>query len=152
MQAKHPEIGIPLPGYDTFEEGVTKCIEQALRGNYESAGAVSYNVCGAAFCDKLTFREAFDRHCEYVRIRNASVALSEKAINAAFARTTRAFRGTGDIPWSASTVYFDGPEKVWPFIEEHIDEPEVLWKLLFESGKTDPTLESHRKLLELYDE
>lgn len=152
MQAKHPEIGIPLPGYITFEEGVTKCIEQALGGEYELAGAESYVICGIAFCDKMTFREAFDRYCEYICIRGASSALSEKTISVLFSRTVRAFRGTGDIPWSGSTVYFNGPEKVWPFIERHIDDPEFLWKMLFESGKTDPTLSSHQKLVELYEE
>lgn len=152
MQAKHPEIGIPLPGYNIFEEGVTKCIEQALDGEYELAGAESYVICGIAFCDKTTFREAFNRYCEYMRVRKASFALSEKTMGIIFSRTTRAFRGTGDIPWSASTVYFKGPEKVWPFIEQHIDDPKLLWRLLFESGKTDPTLKSHQQLLRLYEE
>ncbi len=152
MQTKHPEIGIPLPGYITFEEGVTKCIEQALGGEYKLAGAESYVICGIAFCDKMTFRQAFNRYCEYMYIRKASFELSEETINILFSRTTRAFRGTGDIPWSDSTVYLNGPEKVWPFIEKHIDDPEFLWKMLFESGKTDPTLSSHQKLVELYEE
>ncbi len=138
MQSKYPEIGIPLPGYITFEEGVTKCIEQALSGKFEAPGVESYVICGLAACDKLNFKEAFDRYCEYARIRRASPALSEKDLRIIFARTARAFRGTGDIPWSNSIVYFTGPDKVWQFIDRNIDNPELLWRKMFESGKTDP--------------
>lgn len=151
MQAKHPELSIPLPGYDTFEEGVTKCMEQALNGKCEILGADSYVICGLAYCDSLTFRGAFDSFCEYKVAKNGGKELSPKAINTIFSRTARAFRGTGEVSWTASTVYFNGPAKVWPFIEANIDEPEKLWHLLFESGKTDPTLSSHQNLLRLYE-
>lgn len=147
---KHPELAITLPCYEVFEEGVTKCIEQALGKGYEISGMESYLLCGMAYCDQLDFRGVFERYLSHRKKQKPDKEITQKTIDTIFSRTNRAFRGTGDIPWTASTVYFNGPHKVWPFIEKLLDQPEKLWHLMFESGKTDPTLTAHQELLKCY--
>lgn len=145
------ELAMLLPGYEIFEEGVTKCIEQALGDGYSiNDPADHYVVCGAALHDGLDFRATLEKLNEYRKAKEPDKEVTDRKMTARFQRVTRAFRGTGEIPWTATTIYLDGPRKVWPLITALIDQPEKLWKLLFESGKTDPTLASHQELLKCY--
>ncbi len=153
MWLKHSELAMRLPGYEVFEEGVTMCLEQALSDNITvgiPTSVENYIINGLAYCDKLDFRDTFEKYCDYYRARMAIAELDQKTVNAIFGRVARCFRGTGDVPWTASIVYFEGPLLVWQYIERLIDQPERLWRNLFEAGKTDPTLPLHRNLLKAY--
>lgn len=154
-QAHIPDLAVPLPGYGEFEEGVAKAVEQALNGNYQGPNTDHYLAIGMAVCKNLSFREVFDRQCALnllikVKPTDTEAEVRRKAAkvqNTAFTRTTRCFRGTGRVPLTKDLVYYNGQMRAWHYIENRIDEPEKLWRMLFESGKTDPTNSLHQELM-----
>lgn len=149
------ELAVPLPGYEEFEEGVAKAVEQALSGTYQEPNTDHYLIIGMASYKGLSFREVFDRQ----RALNLLIAVSPtdteeevrrkaaKVESVVFTRVTRCFRGTGVVPLTKDLVYFHGQMSAWDYIQRHIHEPEKLWRMLFESGKTDPTRPLHQKLM-----
>lgn len=151
------EVAVPLAGYNEFEEGLARAVEQGLQQMYYPAGAWHYIAIGMAELDQADFREVFQvqrtlRFLKMVDPRHSEAAREERwqeATDQAFQCTMRCFRGTGDIPLRKDLMYFNGQQRVWRLIEKHISErPEELYQSLFESGKTDITNANHRSLLE----
>lgn len=152
-----PEVAVPLAGYNEFEEGLARAVEQGLQQMYYPAGAWHYIAIGMAEFDQADFREVFQvqrtlRFLKMVDPRHSEAACEKRwqeATDQAFQCTMRCFRGTGDIPLRKDLMYFNGQQRVWRLIEKHIAErPEELYQSLFESGKTDITNAKHRSLLE----
>lgn len=151
-----------LPGYEDFDEGLAKCVEQTLCGEYRPAGYEHYiNIALAEFHFK-----------DFRQIYNISLGLSflsrhrpdetevehqqrlEKAQTLAFSRTHRALRGTGQLPYFKDLTYFNSTALVWQYIEQRLNDPNFnatdLMTDLFESGKTDISNFRHHNLLEKY--
>lgn len=142
-----------LPDCEEFDEGVAKCVEQALSGTYEQDDPGSHvkirgidhyiNIGLADFCG-LNFRRIFEICWRINYLRNtqpwkaADEKLRETCRKSAFTATTRCFRGTGDIVNSKDLCYYRGNVAVWQLIECYIDSPEYLMHLLFTSGKSNP--------------
>ena len=59
----------------------------------------------------------------------------------------RCFRGTGELPNNKDLAYYNGANQVWKYIEENIDDPELLMDHLFLSGKTIATDKSQERLV-----
>lgn len=150
-----PEVSVPLNGYIDFDEGVAKAAERSLRGEVSLTGREHYISIGLAYFEHKSFREVFEfwRTLKYLSEIKESDTEAERArkIQAAeihaFKLAERCFRGTGEIPLLKDLTYYNGQVKVWRYIEALIDEPEKLWRNLFEAGKTDPTNPLHQELL-----
>lgn len=156
--AKHycPEVAIPLPDYLVFEEGLAKAAEQALGGEIDQTSIDHYLTAGMAYYDNMDFAEIFNvqRWQLFLReIKPEDTAETrerkrQKADDEAFRLTLRCLRGTGAVPLMNNLVYYNGQIQAWKYIEENIDDLDKLEKVLFRSGKTDPTNPLHQKILE----
>lgn len=118
-----------LPGSETFDEGVAGCVEQALKGEYKDFGVDHYINIGLATFKGMNFREVYDFQMDLKKLTGDS---TKKVINI----VQRCFRGTGELPNNKDLAYYNGAERVWKYIEKHIDDPD-LFDALFLSGKTD---------------
>ena len=130
-------FAISLPGNETFDEGVAGCVEQALKGEYRDFGVDHYINIGLATFKGMNFREVYDFQMGLKRLTGAK---TEKVLNA----VQRCFRGTGELPNNKDLAYYNGAERVWKYIEDHVDDP-WLFDALFLSGKTaidDPEQEA----------
>lgn len=145
---KHPLIALShgLPGNEEWDGGVAKCVEQAIAGEYQDSGIDHYiNIGLATFKDK-NFREVFDIGTMLKFLEGAKpdetdaerAERLEKIRIANFNPVQRCFRGTGELVNNKDLVYYNGANKVWQYIEEHIDDPELMDRL-FLDGKTLPT-------------
>lgn len=145
-----------MPGNEEIDEGIAKCCEQAITGEYSVSGVEHYINIGLAFFKGKNFREVFEiqRKIAYLKgcgrnpkespeEREARFHKSDKLI---FSRTMRCFRGTGELPNCKDLVYYNGAMKVWKYIEENIDDPDLL-DHLFLSGKTDITDKDQERLV-----
>lgn len=127
-----PALTIGLPGYETFEEGLATAVEQAVRGQFQHRGLLHYVSIGlAAFLGK-SFRGVFE-----IQIRLEGLA-GGASPSVCFDSVQRAFRGTGELPNHKDLVYFNGNQRIWRFIQDHIHDPDGLLDILFHSGKSDP--------------
>lgn len=118
-----------LPGNEEFDEGVAKAVEQAINGKYEDSGVDHYiNIGLATFKDK-NFREVYDIQC---KLKQLTGGKPETVFNA----VQRCFRGTGELVNNKDLAYYNGANRVWQYIEENIDDPE-LFDHLFLAGKLD---------------
>ena len=118
-----------LPGNEEFDEGVAKAVEQAINGKYEDSGVDHYiNIGLATFKDK-NFREVYDIQC---KLKQLTGGKPETVFNA----VQRCFRGTGELVNNKDLAYYNGANRVWQYIEENIDDPE-LFDHLFLVGKLD---------------
>lgn len=143
------------PDSSEFDEGLALCVEQALSGKYEkNRGAFHYiNIGLATFRDK-NFREIFDIEKTLKTLLTVkpdetpeqTSARYKRAEQEALTEATRCFRGTGEVPSNKDLVYFNGPNKVWKYIEERIDDPERLLRELFLSGKTNQAIPEQQAL------
>ena len=118
-----------LPGNETFDEGVAKCIEQAIAGKYSDSGREHYINIGLATFKEKNFREIYN-------IETTLKRLSGKKNNTTFNAVQRCFRGTGELPNNKDLAYYNGSVQVWKYIEENIDDPN-LFDNLFLSGKAN---------------
>lgn len=118
-----------LPDNETFDEGIAGCVEQALKGEYRDFGVDHYINIGLATFKGMNFREVYNFQMDLKRLTGEK---TDKVLNA----VQRCFRGTGELPNNKDLAYYNGVDKVWRYIEEHIDDPE-LFDALFLSGKTD---------------
>lgn len=118
-----------LPGNETFDEGVAKCLEQAIAGKYEDSGIDHYINIGLATFKNKNFREVFE-------IQNAIKELSGQKTTTVLNAVQRCFRGTGELPNNKDLAYYNGANIVWKYIEDHIDDPDLMDNL-FLSGKTN---------------
>lgn len=128
-----------LPGYDSFEEGLATIVEQSVSGQRVHPGIRHYVCVGLASLDGLNFRETYEKLLDTFGRDHLSEGL-------AFDSVQRAFRGTGELVCTKDLAYYNGYDRAWKYIEEHIDD-ENLMDILFRSGKTDPTNEEHMSIL-----
>ena len=118
-----------LPNREAFEEGIAGCMEQALKGEYEDFGVDHYINIGLATFADLNFREVYDFQMNLKKLKGEDTS---RVLNA----VQRCFRGTGELPNNKDLAYYNGVNRVWKYIEKHIDDPELFDSLLL-SGKTD---------------
>lgn len=130
-----------LPKYDGFEEGLATIVEQSITHDYRHPGIRHYISIGLASINHLNFRDTFERLLAISK--NMGEKISDELV---FDSVQRAFRGTGELVFSKDLAYYTGYEKAWKFIEQHIDDRNLM-NLLFYSGKTDPTNEEHMSIL-----
>lgn len=151
-----PDVPVSLPHDLEFEEGLAKAVEQALVDDMEEAGVDHYLTAGMAYYDNLSFAEIFNIHRWQLFLSDIEIGDTlavreqkhERADDEAFRLTLRCMRGTGVVPLMNNLVYYNGYARAWQYIEERIDRPQQLEKMLFKSGKTDPTNLLHQKILE----
>ena len=131
-----PYVGNPvsglstnMPGSEAFEEGVAKSVEQAINGKYEDSGIDHYINIGLATFKNKNFREIYDIQC---KLKGLTGANTDTVFNA----VQRCFRGTGELVNNKDLAYYNGANRVWKYIEEHLDDPE-LFDHLFLTGKSD---------------
>ena len=120
-----------FPDNETFDEGVAKCVEQALQGKYVDSGVDHYINIGLATFMHKNFREVYN-------IQHTLNDLCGKSNKTLLNGVQRCFRGTGELPNNKDLAYYNGANHVWQYIEEHIDDPE-LFDNLFLVGKLDVT-------------
>ena len=127
----HPISGLStnMPGSESFEEGVAKSVEQAINGKYEDSGIDHYINIGLATFKGKNFREIFNIQC---MLKELAGVKTDSVFNA----VQRCFRGTGELVNNKDLAYYNGANRVWKYIEEHLDDPE-LFDHLFLTGKSD---------------
>ncbi|MBR2994592.1 DUF1704 domain-containing protein [Candidatus Saccharibacteria bacterium] len=143
-----------LPGNEEIDEGIAKCCEQAVAGKYSDSGIEHYINIGLANFKGKNFREIFEiqqkllylQKCKPDETPEAKAARFHEKDSAIFSRTTRCFRGTGELPNNKDLVYYNGANRVWKYIEDHIDDPDLL-DSLFLSGKSDIFDPDQRRLV-----
>lgn len=118
-----------LPDNEIFDEGVAKCVEQAIKGRYEDSGIDHYINIGLANFKGKNFREIYGIQMD---LKELSGAKTTTVINA----VQRCFRGTGELPNNKDLAYYNGANQVWQYIEGHLDDPELMDNL-FLSGKAN---------------
>ena len=126
-----------LPGNETIDEGIAKCVEQALGGKYEDSGIDHYLNIGLATFEGKNFREVYN-------IQKTLKHLTGKSDKTVLNAVQRCFRGTGELVNNKDLAYYNGANQVWQYIESHLDDPE-LFDNLFLTGKInflDPAQES----------
>lgn len=127
-----------FPDNETFDEGVAKCVEQAIQGKYVDSGVDHYINIGLATFMHKNFREVY----EIQSTLNDLLGRSNKTL---LNGVQRCFRGTGELPNNKDLAYYNGANHVWKYIEEHIDDPE-LFDHLFLVGKLDITNPEQERL------
>ena len=126
-----------LPGNETFDEGIAKCVEQAIDGKYADSGIDHYINIGLATFKGKNFREVYN-------IQMALKQLTGEKTDTVLNAVQRCFRGTGELVNNKDLAYYNGANQVWKYIEEHLDDPE-LFDNLFLTGKANinnPTQEA----------
>lgn len=122
------------------EEGLAKVCEQALDGKFDGICIARYLSAGLAQVCKKNFRETYEI------LWRLELLVSGRSKESSFGIVQRSFRGTGVLPINADLAYYRGYVLVWKFVEEHIDDGELLMRTLFLSGKND-FLEQKRETL-----
>lgn len=149
-----PALSHGLPGNVDIDEGIAKCCEQAVEGKYSDSGVEHYINIGLANFKHKNFREVFDIQQKLLYLKGCkpeesdadkSSRIHEKN-NIIFNRTMRCFRGTGELPNNKDLVYYNGANLVWHYIEDHIDDPNLLDNL-FLSGKSNILDENQSRLI-----
>ncbi|MDO4978690.1 MAG: DUF1704 domain-containing protein [Candidatus Saccharibacteria bacterium] len=140
-EAKSGMFRTGVPGYEEFEEGLAKVMEQAVDGEYSETPVprLRYICSGLANYKCGNFRETFE-----IQKRLEHLAYGRKDTQV-FDTVQRAYRGTDELPNNKDIVYYNGISKVWQYIEEHIDDP-TLFDTLFLSGKTNFLIADHEKM------
>ena len=130
-----------FPHYEESEEGIAKATEQATTGIYRPTGLLHYVSIGLADILKKSFRESFEIQ---VRLEHLTGGVSASQC---FDSIQRAYRGTGLLANNKDLVYYNGTNKIWDFITEHIDDPSFIVERFFFTGKTDVTDDIQQKLV-----
>lgn len=129
-----------LPDYEAFEEGVAKAADQAINHQYEDFGLLHYTSIGLAFFLGKNFREVFE-----ILIRIEHLIGGEPA-GRCFDSVQRTFRGTGELLNHKDLVYYNGATQVWKYIEEHLNDVELMDQLLL-CGKTNMNDKIHERMI-----
>lgn len=139
MEHDIPAFSKGLPNNETFDEGIAKCVEQAISGRYEDSGIDHYINIGLANFKGKNFRDIYDIQ---MAIKELSGEKTDTVLNA----VQRCFRGTGELPNNKDLAYYNGANQVWQYIEGHIDDPELMDNL-FLSGKAIITNKNQEQLV-----
>ena len=129
-----------LPGYEAFEEGVAKAADQAINHQYADFGLWHYISIGLATFLRKNFREVFE-----IQIRIEHLIGGEPA-GRCFDSVQRTFRGTGELPNHKDLIYYNGATQVWKYIEEHLNDEELM-EYLFLSGKSSMNDKMHERMI-----
>jgi hypothetical protein len=70
---------------------------------------------------------------------------TEQTRKVCFDAVQRAFRGTGELVNTKDLVYFNGSDIFWRYVENHIDEQDML-ESFFRYVKIDNTIDADLKL------
>lgn len=130
-----------LPGYEDFEEGLAKVMEQAIDREYQDAGARHYITIGLVNFMGKDFRDAYEiqKRLTYLRTGKDNDRIAYNSVQ-------RALRGTDVLPNNKDLAYYNGNELVWKFIEQNLDDPKLFDKL-FLSAKTNITNPEHEQII-----
>jgi hypothetical protein len=132
------------------EEGIAKAMESVISNDTARTGYQHY-LTANLLARGYDFRDTFEIMWRY-KVLDAYLDKPQSEINDGFIekqkKTTfkfmfRSIRGTNDLPWHITLNYFQGTNKIWNYIETHIDDPDLV-TLLF-MGKIDPTNMDHLK-------
>ena len=88
-----------------------------------------FNVVKEFISNSKLLNFTYDIQC---KLRELTGGKIEPVFNA----VQRCFRGTGELPNNKDLAYYNGANRVWKHIEDHIDDIE-LFDQLFLSGKID---------------
>lgn len=145
-----------LAGYDDTQEGIAKVAEQALDGEYKEAGIDHYITAGSAYFYNMDFRQVFeikwrmklleDLASGEVPTEEKIAAIRERVFDGPQVATTRAFRGTNDLPQFSDLSYYNGSLAVWQYLEKICGDDVQLNLLLM--GKRSLSPEHQRVVLE----
>lgn len=143
-----------LPNNEMWDEGIARCVEQAISGAPQADGIGHYINIGLANFKGKNFREVFEINSmlEFLigakpnETTNERVRRMQKIQNQIFNPVQRCFRGTGELPNNKDLAYFNGENMVWRYIEENIDDPE-LFTNLFLAGKTIAADKNQERLI-----
>lgn len=139
---KNSDLILGLPGYLTCEEGIAKVMEQAINEEFTESGIMHYISIGLSVYHQLNFREIFD-------IQKLLFHIGEgKSTSICFNSVQRALRGTGELPNTKDLVYYNGANLVWAYVEDNLNNPDLLNNLLH-SGKIDIFNPKHHELRDL---
>ena len=142
-------LRVGLPGYSNAEEGLAIVFEQGLGGKYEERGGHYYLIAGYEYLCEKNFREAFEmmwRRCALNKLKDGEDLTDEairKAKKTAYSQVFRINRGTDTLPWFKDLAYYNGNMKMWRFIEENQNDPDILFSLF--QGKFDPENIDHMR-------
>lgn len=134
--------------YGGQEEGIAVCTEKALMrmiGKSETVdhSPIDYLVgIGLASLYGFNFRELWtlERDIFYLKtVKRDSdrEAVMQRAVDDAYGKVRRVFRGTGYVVDFKDACYYLEEVKMWQFITEHIEQPEKLWATLQRLGKAN---------------
>jgi hypothetical protein len=135
-------------GVGEAEEGLAKISESAIVEDTSRTGYQHY-LTATLLNQGYDFRNAFEVMWRY-KVLDAYLdkpvdEINEDYINkqkkTAFKFMFRSVRGTNELPWHVPLNYFNGTHKIWEYIEEHKDSPEMVTLLFL--GKIDPTKPNH---------
>lgn len=129
-----------LPGYESFEEGVAKAVDQAVSHQYEDFGLLHYVSIGLASLLGKNFREVYEIQCRIEHLTGGEPA------GRCFDSVQRAFRGTGELPNYKDLAYYNGETQVWKYIERHLYDTELMDQL-FLCGKSSVIDKRHERML-----
>lgn len=133
-------FSLGLPGYESFEEGVAKAVEQAVNRQYEDSGLLHYTSIGLAYFLGKNFREVFEIQCRLEHLTEG------EPDGRCFDSVQRTFRGTGELPNHKDLAYYNGANQVWKYIEEHLNDGELM-EHLFLCGKSDMNNTVHERMV-----
>lgn len=128
-------LSIGLPGYEVFEEGLAVAVEQAVNQEYCNSGYIHYLSISFVLFEHMDFHQAFTKGLEIW-------GDTEENRKAVFDSVQQAFRGTGELINSKNLVYYNGAEIFWRYVENHIEEKDMI-NNLFKFGKIDNSRKDH---------
>jgi hypothetical protein len=140
-----------LDGYYDTEEGLGSVMEQALVGEYKEVGIGHYVSAGAAYFDKMDFRDTFDLKWKLLVLEGLkddeepTPEKIEKAQKTSYSSVFRTFRGTDTLPWFKDLAYYNGAQETWRHLEE-IKGDDLKFSFVL-MGKANAADKTHEQLL-----
>lgn len=145
-------LQLGLDGYTDAEEGVAKVLEQSAKGKFSDSGIDHYITIGLAYFENMNFRQVFDFKWKMNAIEKAAKngeltgEIIEESKSWAYDQAQRIFRGTGELPFFKDLAYYNGSMKVWQYVNDNIDDPWMLDRILLD-GKSDMLDSSHQRIV-----
>ncbi len=147
-QTELPMLSTGFLVYEGQEEGIATCTEKALAQVIGQSDAFDHSPIeylvgiGLASQYGFNFRELYtlERDILYLQtVKHDSdrETVMQKAIDNAYSKVRRVFRGTGDVVDFKDQVYYLEEVETWGFITGHIDCPDELWATLKTLGKAN---------------
>lgn len=132
QNCKIKAFSMGIPGYIGFEEGLANAVQHSILHEKAPSGHLHYVSIGLAVFYHMSFREVYEIQWRIQQL------LGNANKQQCFDSVQRAFRGTGYLVNSKDLAYYEGYEKAWKYIGDHIDKLEMMDEL-FGLGKIDVT-------------